>query len=144
MDIGNVDNRLRSAVDVEHAAVEAVGIKAREHAVEHRLRPFGHAGEQLYARNTRETHILGDFHGVGAPGGYHFPARADETAFERSPRHGACAREGPLKFLLLDVGEAVVGLHCIDGGCTLFEKLNHENMFGLVEGWEKGLILDSG
>ena len=29
MDVGNVDNRLRPAVDVEHAAVEAVGIKAR-------------------------------------------------------------------------------------------------------------------
>ena len=35
----------------------------------------------LDAADARDAHVLGDFYGVGAPGGNHFAAWADKTAF---------------------------------------------------------------
>ena len=35
----------------------------------------------LDTADARDAHVLGDFHGVGAPGGNHFAARTYETAF---------------------------------------------------------------
>ena len=41
-----------------------------------------HFKKFLDARDSRNAHRLGDFHGIGTPGRDHFFARADETAGE--------------------------------------------------------------
>ncbi len=73
-------NRVRLAVDGKHLGVEAV-VEAGEHAVINRLLPLGDTLELLDAGDARKPHVLGDFDGIGAPGGDHLAARAHETAF---------------------------------------------------------------
>ncbi len=57
-------------------------IETGEHLVKLRLRISSHTMEFLNAGDALDSHILGDFHCVGAPRCDHLLARADETAFE--------------------------------------------------------------
>ena len=110
MYIVDMDDGLGLAVYGEHARVDAV-VDALEHLVEYRRGTVGHALELLDAGDAGHAHVLGDFHGVGAPGGYHLAARAHESTFHGGGAQGLGSGEGPGKFGAFIVGELMVGLH---------------------------------
>ena len=79
-EVFDVDDGFRLAVGGEHLLVESL-VHALEHGVVFGVF-IGHGEVFLDARDARQAHVLGNFHGVRAPGRDHFAAGAYETAFQ--------------------------------------------------------------
>ena len=65
--------------DCEHILVNVL-IHTLQHLVENGFVALCHGFKTLYALHALYAHVLGDFHGVGAPRSNHFLARAYESA----------------------------------------------------------------
>ncbi|CCX63388.1 putative uncharacterized protein [Bacteroides sp. CAG:598] len=79
-EVFDVDDGFGLAVGGEHLLVEPL-VHALEHGVVFGVF-IGHGEVFLDARDARQAHVLGNFHGVRAPGRDHFAAGAYETAFQ--------------------------------------------------------------
>ena len=100
---------LRLNVHAEHLLRQAV-VESLEHRVG--LIAVFHRDESLDAGNTREPHVLRDFHGIGAPGGHHFAARANKAALQIAFTGRRCLAEKPTKFTDFLRAERMVHLGC--------------------------------
>ncbi len=80
MDVVDMHYGFGLAVNGEYAGVDSV-VDTLKHLVEYRLGSFGYTLELLDAADARHTHVLGNLHGVGAPGGDHLAAGAYESPF---------------------------------------------------------------
>ena len=81
------------------------------------------------AGNAVQSHVLGDFHGVGTPGSNHLAARADEMSFQVVFTFGGGFSKKPAEFVAVCLGEFVVtfyGNHAL-GWCS--EKKNHTYIY---------------
>ena len=94
--IVDVDNWVGSFGDGEDVVVKNV-IYTLQHLVEFWL--FATAfGEFLNARDSRKTHVLGDFDGVSAPRRNHFATRPYKCATNDVVANLCCAVKKPTEF----------------------------------------------
>ena len=70
--------------------------------------------ELLDTADTLQTHILSDFHGIGAPRGDHFAAGTDEFTLDTIALNELCAREKPLQFFDCRLIKLYATIHSVD------------------------------
>ena len=80
VDVGDIFQRLRLAVDEKHVLVEVV-VFVLQHRVE-AVVVFLDWMELLNTRNAANAHVLSYFDGVGAPRSDHLAAWSEEEAFD--------------------------------------------------------------
>ena len=81
LDVGDVNNLIRFFENFKDVGAEIL-IKALKHLVVGWI--FCCCREKLFnAFNSGKTHVLGYFHRVRTPRGYHLPARSHKLAFHR-------------------------------------------------------------
>ena len=129
-DVVDIDDRFRLAVGLEYAAVEAV-VAPLKHLVK-RIVAVAGEGEFFDARDALQSHVLGDFYGVGAPRCDHFFARTDEFAFDGCGNERGGAAKQPGELFLFFVTEAMVGLNGYYFSSTFLKEYNHKVLVWMV------------
>ena len=116
-----------AVLDGENVLIESL-VKALEHGVV--LGVLVCHGEVLLdAHDAFDGHVLGDFHGIGAPGGHHLAAWADEVAFERLALDGRSLAVEPTKFSGLFLRQRMLALRSDDAVLQRLEKTNSHIWF---------------
>lgn len=80
----------------------------------------------LDAGDALEAHVLGDFHGVGAPGGNHLLAGPDEAALDGCGAQGGGSVKEPSELFSLLGGELVIRLYGVNQIRAFLKKYDHK------------------
>ena len=127
IDVGDIFQRLRLAVDEKHVLVEVV-VFVLQHRVE-AVVVFLDGMEFLDTRNAANAHVLSNFDGVGAPRCYHLAARTEEEAFDDIFFDFGGVAEEPIKFFDIVIIVIFNAFNSDDSVLTGFEKDYHGMKF---------------
>ena len=114
LQVGNLHNGLWFYVHAEEFLVQAVLVHALEHGVELGILAL-HGEVLLYACYALYGHVLGYFHGIGAPGCYHLTARTNEATLQMVCfQHFGLAIQ-PAQLFYLGLGQSLGAFRSNDG-----------------------------
>ena len=125
VDIVDIHDRGRSTDTLEVGRAQT-RIYALQHRVVGRLGAGLDAGKLLDAYNAVDAHVLGDFNGIGAPGGYHFFAGAYERTGEGTRFQRGGAMQQPAEAFVVRCREFAGRLYQVDGVFALLEESDHD------------------